>query len=160
MDARLPRRGGGWEVLDEDFFRLKEDVDLAWRLQRLGWRTWYEPAALAWHGRTGHGYHVPRFREILRASMSDPADTRALSWRNQRLMQAKNDPLEAMLRDLPWILRREAMEWYFAIYVDRARIRALPGLVRAWPGALRKRRALARRIAQRRRAGARPGLSS
>ena len=56
LDVREPRTGGGMEVLDEDFFMYKEDVDLAWRLRKRGWRAWYEPDALAWHARgTGGG---------------------------------------------------------------------------------------------------------
>jgi len=39
------------EVFDEDLFMYKEDVDLGWRLRLFGWKAWYEPTAIAWHGR-------------------------------------------------------------------------------------------------------------
>jgi GT2 family glycosyltransferase len=45
LAATMSRTGGEEEVLDEDFFMYKEDVDLAWRLRRLGWQAWYEPSA-------------------------------------------------------------------------------------------------------------------
>jgi N-acetylglucosaminyl-diphospho-decaprenol L-rhamnosyltransferase len=37
---------GGW---DERYFMYVEDVDLCWRLRRLGWRVAYEPAGEATH---------------------------------------------------------------------------------------------------------------
>jgi GT2 family glycosyltransferase len=142
LDARLPRRGGGWEVLDEDFFAQKEDVDLAWRLHRLGWTCRYEPAALAWHARTGGDTGPARFRDAVRANMANSPRTRVLSWRNQRLMQIKNDEPAAVLRDLPWIARRELQTWLFMLALDQRRLVALPELLRMAPWAIRKRRAL------------------
>lgn len=41
------------EYFDEDFFAYYEDVDLAWRMQILGWRCLYLPSAVAWHDRKG-----------------------------------------------------------------------------------------------------------
>ena len=37
---------GGW---DEGYFMYVEDVDLCWRLRRIGWRVAYEPAAEVLH---------------------------------------------------------------------------------------------------------------
>lgn len=137
-DARLPKRGGGWEVLDEDFFMYKEDVDLAWRLRILGWDAWYEPAALAWHARG-----VKRGGPI-------PTWIRAASWRNQRLMQAKNETLGGYLRDMPWIARHEVLALGGLVIRDPRSLVAIPSLVRRLPWAMRKRRALWRRINGRR----------
>ena len=39
------------EFFDEDFFAFREDADLAWRAQVLGWKCLYTPAAVAWHVR-------------------------------------------------------------------------------------------------------------
>jgi GT2 family glycosyltransferase len=39
------------QYFDESFFAYREDVDLAWRAQHLGWRTRYVPEALARHRR-------------------------------------------------------------------------------------------------------------
>jgi GT2 family glycosyltransferase len=43
------------QVVTEALFAYFEDVELAWRLQRLGWRCWHEPAAYATHQRGGAG---------------------------------------------------------------------------------------------------------
>ncbi|MFN8619336.1 MAG: glycosyltransferase family 2 protein [Chloroflexota bacterium] len=149
--VRLPSREGGLEVLDRDFFAYKEDVDLSWRLGRLGWRAWYAPDARAWHGRGasasisagGAGIDLGSLRQ---ARAAVPGPVKARSWGNQRLMQLKNDPLEAVLRDLLPIVRREAGSLAFAIVADRAVLRGIPRMLRGVPWALRKRRALDRLV--------------
>ena len=40
------------EFFDTDFFSYREDADVAWRAQLLGWRCIYTPAAVAYHVRT------------------------------------------------------------------------------------------------------------
>ncbi len=37
------------EFFDEEFFAFREDADLAWRAQVLGWKCLYVPTAVAWH---------------------------------------------------------------------------------------------------------------
>ncbi len=144
LDARLPVHGS-WEVLDEDFFMYKEDVDLAWRLRRLGWSAWYAPDALAWHGRGAGGARTLTLREIVRTNRSLPRRVRLLSWRNHRLMLVKNESLPSLARDLPWIVRREALSLGYMAVADPGSLRAVVDLVRLLPGAMRKRRSLAQR---------------
>lgn len=40
------------EFFDPDFFVYREDADVAWRAQLLGWRCLYTPAAVGYHVRT------------------------------------------------------------------------------------------------------------
>jgi GT2 family glycosyltransferase len=40
------------DFFDPDFFAYREDADVAWRAQLLGWRCIYVPGAVAWHVRT------------------------------------------------------------------------------------------------------------
>lgn len=53
-------------ALDDDFFFLLEDIDLAWRAQLAGYTVWYEPRAIVFHhlSATGGGvtasYHDGR----------------------------------------------------------------------------------------------------
>lgn len=141
-DARLPRGGGTWEVLDEDFFLYKEDVDLAWRLRLLGWSARYEPRALAWHARGTGGTGATSLLDIARTNRTIRYEAKALSWRNQRLMQVKNESLGGYLRDLPWIARRELLSLAFIMLFDPRRLSAAVLFFRAAPAALRKRRFL------------------
>ncbi len=125
-----PRTGGGTEVLDEDFFMYKEDVDLAWRLRRSGWQTWYEPNALAWHARGAGGGSGTSWAAAIRSHRDIPRWIKALSWRNQRLMQLKNDTASEFLRDLPWIARREIASLAFMLATDPSRLAEIARLTK------------------------------
>jgi GT2 family glycosyltransferase len=140
LDAQVPRPGGGWEVLDEDFFMYKEDVDLAWRLRLLGWQTSYVPEALGWHARTAGGGPARTMLDIARTSRTIPRWIKVISWRNQRLMQVKNERFGRYLLDLPWIMAREMLSLGFIVLTDPLRLIAIAQLVRMLPRALRKRR--------------------
>jgi GT2 family glycosyltransferase len=144
LDVRAPRTGGGLEVLDEDFFMYKEDVDLAWRLNRRGWQAWYEPQALAWHARGAAAGRPRSLVDVMRSRYLIPRAVRTLSWRNQRLMQIKNERAADLVRDLPWIAAREIASLAFVVATDPLRLLALPDFARAVPAALAKRRAATR----------------
>ena len=68
------------EFFDESFFSFREDADLAWRAQLLGWRCLYIPAAVGWHQRRV----TPERREQL------PHEINWHSVKNRFLMRAKN----------------------------------------------------------------------
>jgi N-acetylglucosaminyl-diphospho-decaprenol L-rhamnosyltransferase len=58
-------RGAGFDAIggfDERYFMYMEDVDLCWRLRRLGWRVGYDPAGAAVHvqgaSTEGHPYRM------------------------------------------------------------------------------------------------------
>lgn len=142
MSVQEPRTAGGQEVLDEDFFMYKEDVDLAWRLRRLGWSSWYQPSAVAWHGRTAGAGDATSLLDVARSNWQIDPWIKAISWRNQRLMQLKNDTVASFLRDLPWVLGRELAAASFVIALDPGRFFATPDLRAAVHAARRKRGAL------------------
>jgi GT2 family glycosyltransferase len=147
-EAALARPDGSREVLDEDFFLYKEDVDLAWRLRLLGWAAWYEPAALGWHGRGSGGTGATTMLNIARTNHGVSSRVRRLSWRNQRLMQIKNEDPRDYLRDLPWIWRREVLSLAFILANDPRDLAAVPDLVRMAPMAWRKRQLQRARIGE------------
>lgn len=67
-------------VFDEAFFAFREDADLAWRGQLLGWRCLYEPSAVGYHRRTV----LPENRKQL------PDFLNRLGVRNRFLLQINN----------------------------------------------------------------------
>jgi GT2 family glycosyltransferase len=143
----------GHEVLDEDMELWASDADLAWRAQLLGWRSVYEPSAVAEHVRT--------YSPSTRAQMSEAA--RRLQFRNRYLMMIKNETAGAMARDLPWIAGYEVLALGHVLLRER---HLLGGYRDAWrlrAGAWRRRAEIQerrRRLAApaRRRATPRFGL--
>lgn len=132
------------EYLDEDFFMYKEDVDLAWRLLLRGWKARYEPAALAWHAR-GAGESAARTPwQIIQHRRRIPAWVKRLSWRNQRLMQIKNEDGGMVLRDVHRIVARELAAFAYLVTSDPRNIVAVLELFRLMPSARRKRRQVQR----------------
>jgi GT2 family glycosyltransferase len=119
----------GREVLDEDMELWASDADLAWRAQLLGWRSVYEPEAVADHVRT----YSPSTRE----HMSEAA--RRLQFRNRYLMMLKNETAAGLLRDLPWIAGYEVAALGHVLLRERHLLR---GYSDAWAlrqGAWRRR---------------------
>ena len=68
------------EFFDEDFFAYREDADLAWRAQLMGWKCLYLPNAVGWHIRRV----TPERRQQL------PLLINWHSVKNRFLMRAKN----------------------------------------------------------------------
>jgi len=84
------------QVFDERFFMYKEDVDLAWRLRRGGYRAIVDGSAVAYHGRSvaRQDFLPGRFgsiRALIQQERGKPAWARRLAWRNQWLMVVKNE---------------------------------------------------------------------
>ena len=70
----------GGDFFDPDFFSYREDADVAWRSQLLGWRCIYTPAAVGWHVRSV----VPGERRSITPSIN------MHSVKNRFLMRVKN----------------------------------------------------------------------
>lgn len=129
-DCRL--RG---QVLDEGMESWASDVDLAWRARRLGWRSVYEPSALA--------YHVRSYSPSTRKRM--PERERRIQFRNRYLMMVKNDTA-AVVRDLLPIAAWEVAAFGWAVVGERHLLGAYGEAARLLPDALRARSQLRRRL--------------
>ncbi|MEW9699970.1 glycosyltransferase family 2 protein [Paenibacillus sp. SI8] len=93
------------EFFDEDFFAYKEDVDVAWRAQLMGWKAYFDPEAVA--------YHERGWKEGGRSSKS--LFVRRLSYINRYKMMYKNDRLNAIMKHLIPLFIYEAMSLGYAI---------------------------------------------
>jgi GT2 family glycosyltransferase len=120
------------EFFDEEFFAYREDADVAWRAQLLGWKCLYVPDAAAYHVRSV----LPSNRR------SQPAVINMHSVKNRFLLRIKNTTpqlyarnfLAASLRDLAVIGGCLAREW--------KSLRAFPLLARGLRRTWTKRRAI------------------
>lgn len=126
------------EFFDEDFFAYKEDADLAWRLQRLGWKSRYEPGALAYHHRHIKGIAATSDLLIAKNHRSRQRQIGFFSYRNHWLMLMKNETWSSRWRDLPWIAWYEIRKFGFLLFFSPTTLRGLTGAIRLWPAMRRK----------------------
>ena len=123
------------EFFDEAFFAYREDADVAWRSQLLGWDCLYVPAAV--------GYHV---RRVLPGNRSQlPASINRYSVRNRFLMRLKN-------ADLPLVwhcgwrgVARDLAVVGGCLAFEQSSLPAFADLFRLWPRAMRHRGIVRRR---------------
>jgi len=133
------------QVMDETFYMHKEDVDLAWRLRRAGYRAAVDGAAIAYHARGtrrvaddafGHGVWGS-ISTLIAAERAKGARIRRLAWRNHMRMLIKNESARGLARSMPWILMQQV--GYVAVgmlldplgtVIERVRfLRDFPGLI-------------------------------
>jgi GT2 family glycosyltransferase len=120
------------EIFDEDFFAYREDADLAWRAQLLGWDCLYVPAARARHGRRV----TPERRGEL------PPDINRYSVRNRFLLRMKNQTAGHAARFLVPALVRDAQVVGYVLLREWSSMAGLWEALRLMPRMLRKRRAI------------------
>jgi hypothetical protein len=75
---------GDCGYFDERFFFLVEDVDLSWRMQRIGWKAMFYPAAVCYHFGNSSNYEI-KIRQYL-------------CFRNRYLMISKEENLLGKLK--------------------------------------------------------------
>jgi GT2 family glycosyltransferase len=131
--------GAAAEYFDEDFFAYREDADLAWRAQLLGWNCVYAPDAVARHGRRV----TPERRSAL------PAAINYYSVRNRFLLRMKNQTAGHALRFLLPALARDLQVIGYVLLKEHSSLGALGDVFRLRRTTMAKRRAI---MARRQRA--------
>jgi GT2 family glycosyltransferase len=123
------------EFFDPDFFVYREDADVAWRAQLMGWRCVYTPLA--------RGYHV---RNVL------PGNRRALppeinmhSVKNRFLMRIKNMTGDLYRRNWFSITGRDLMVLGACIVREHTSLKAFWYLAKNWRRVVAKRGEIMRR---------------
>lgn len=123
------------EFFDEDFFVYREDADVAWRAQLLGWKCLYTPDAL--------GYHV---RSVL------PSNRRAVaaavnmhSVKNRWYLRMKNMTGDLYRRHWFAMTSRDALIVTACLLREWTSLRAFPLVLRNVPKMRAKRRAIMQR---------------
>ena len=117
-------------LLDDDFFFLLEDVDIAWRAQLAGYKAFFAAGAVVYHHLSATGGGVT-------ASYYDG--------RNGIWLVAKNMPASLLRRYWRQILARQVSLFWDALKAwrgdaARARIRGMAAGIFGLPGVWRKRR--------------------
>jgi GT2 family glycosyltransferase len=115
---------------DPDFFVYREDADVAWRAQLLGWRCIYTPYAVARHVRTV----TPENRRSL------PPTINMHSVKNRFLMRVKNTTPAVVRHCWAPMLLRDLLVLGGALLWEPSSAKALWRFVQCLPRALRQRR--------------------
>jgi GT2 family glycosyltransferase len=116
--------------LDPDFFVYREDADVSWRAQLMGWRCLYEPSAVS--------YHVRRMVPGDRRSV--PAFLNMHSVKNRFLMRVKNATGGVYKRCWLQTTLRDMVVFGGCLFYEPTSLPAFWHLAKAIPAALRKRR--------------------
>jgi GT2 family glycosyltransferase len=115
---------------DPDFFAYREDADVAWRAQLLGWRCLYTPAAVGYHVRSvGPGNR----REV-------PAIVNMHSVKNRFLMRTKNMTSGVFRRFWRQMIARDLLVLGGALLLEQQSLPAFWRLATCLPRTLRSRR--------------------
>lgn len=120
------------DFFDPDFFVYREDADVAWRAQLLGWRCLYTPYAC--------GYHVRKVLPGNRRAL--PAEINMHSVKNRFLMRIKNITPGVYLRNCLSITARDLVVIACCLFREQSSLRAFGYLWKNWRRALEKRRAI------------------
>lgn len=123
------------EFFDDDFFVYREDADVAWRAQLLGWRCLYTPQARGYHVRTV----LPGNRHAL------PAVINMHSVKNRFLMRLKNMTRDLYKRNWASITTRDLLVIGCCLLREQSSLKAFLFLARNWARVLAKRREIMKR---------------
>lgn len=120
------------EYFDEDFVAYKEDIDLSWRLQHLGYDIYYEPSAIVYHARTQQKQTMQTRRHARKI-------IRAYSYRNHLWTLVKNLTGGDFLRRAIWLIPYECAKLVFVLLCEWTTLTIIPQCIRGF-GRMRRKR--------------------
>jgi GT2 family glycosyltransferase len=123
------------EFFDSDFFVYREDADVAWRAQLLGWKCLYVPYANGYHVRSAH----PGNRRALAPEIN------MHSVKNRFLLRIKNISPDLYRRHFFSITARDIVVISCCVLWEHTSLKAFPFLIRNWKSVMAKRREIMRR---------------
>jgi GT2 family glycosyltransferase len=123
-------------VFDSDFFLYREDADLSWRLQNLGWKCLYVPSAVAYHRRR----NLPERR----GRMSPLVNFHSV--KNRFLLRINNQSASEAAATLVPTLARDLVVFGACLTIERSSLPAFAWLWRNRKRLWAKRREIQRKI--------------
>ncbi|MBL8221978.1 MAG: glycosyltransferase family 2 protein [Bryobacterales bacterium] len=123
------------EFFDSDFFTYREDADVAWRAQLMGWRCIYTP--------TAHGYHVRAVLPGNRRAL--PAAINMHSVKNRFLMRVKNITPDLYRKNFLPILWRDLVVVGCCFLYEHSSLKAFSYLMKNWGRLKAKRKEIMKR---------------
>ncbi len=127
------------EYFDTDFFLYKEDVDLAWRLDKKGWKARFVPSAVAYHHRGAFGKEKMNWIERIRNRRRKSSMRNWYSTRNHILLLVKNQPFWSGVVASPWIFWFEIRRFVYTCLFEPRNLSAYLSAIGLVPRMLKKR---------------------
>jgi GT2 family glycosyltransferase len=121
------------QVFDEAFVIYREDADLAWRAQLMGWKGLYTPRAVAYHARGLKPGH--RRRDIAPVLNMH-------SVKNRFLMRLKNQTRRQAVKFAGPAFYRDLLVIGYVLLAEHRSLPALWQVIRLMPATLKKRRVI------------------
>ena len=130
--AMLDDVGLDGEYFDNDFVFYREDADLAWRAQIMGWRSVYTPLAI--------GYHI---RSVLPEDRHGAGTLVNMhSVKNRFLLRIKNETPLVFLKTFCNTAFRDLLVIGYVLLVERTSVPGLLIVLKRLPATWRKRRCI------------------
>lgn len=133
------------DIIDHDYFWYGDDLDIAWRMRVFGWKQIYSPEIIAWHDRQTTKNLSKTFTDFIKIRRRIPIQKRRLEWRNLRWTIIKNDYTINILKDLPYILKREIMMLGYIMIFEPKVLGEVVVFLKLLPRMLRKRKQIMKR---------------
>lgn len=134
------------EYFDNSFFMYKEDVDISWRLRLFGWKCFYEPSAVAYHGRGTGAIERTTLWDVVKNRKGLSRFQKHLSYKNERLMRVKNELWPNMKHDFWPIIQKEILMAGWMMLREPFLFKSLVKFLHQLPSALQKRRQIMGRV--------------
>jgi GT2 family glycosyltransferase len=135
----------GSDFFDTDYRIFYEDLDVAWRSRRFGWRARYIPSAIAYHVRgatvrSHEGVGKPYARRYL----SDALHADLI--KNRYLTLIKNESLLGFLLHLPWIVSYDVLAWGYIVFFRPRLLKSVFQSLKCLASAFRKRKLINKKV--------------
>lgn len=108
------------QMFDESYGMYKEDVDLAFRLQSAGWKSYVVLGAVACHDRTAMESDAKGDLAAAQNKKKQSTLVRYLSYKNHLATLYKNEYWQNLILDFPFILWYEMKKFGYFLLFDRA----------------------------------------
>jgi len=123
------------EFFDEDFFVYREDADVAWRAQLMGWKCLYAPYA--------KGYHVRKAFPGNRRALAPEINMHSV--KNRFLLRMKNISWDLYWRNFVSITLRDIVVVACCLLWEHTSLKAFPFVLQNWRKVIEKRREIMER---------------
>lgn len=128
------------EYFDEDFFFYKEDVDLAWRLQLLGWHSLLVSEAIAYHARTMSGSEKNTAWQVMKNKRRQSGFAKYHSYRNHLFVLLKNEFGVNISKFWPMMFWYELKKFIYVVFFEFYNLKAWWNFFGSVPMLRRKRK--------------------